>query len=169
MQTCFKRNVHDRSLEDIQGAAACWEPAPSFYPRLDVTSLFEPSQGQQVSACLLPAGTTCMLLSLCSPACIDISIATQSSACSMLLPMTMFSVTVYLLGIGMMKHCRNLSMSQHCQQASGDLSASNRCTLICRGYEARMPMQAWISKQWKQQLDASGACIIGCAAGLGTA
>ncbi|KAK9821370.1 hypothetical protein WJX74_005382 [Apatococcus lobatus] len=46
-ETCFKRNVHDRSLEDIQGAAACWEPAPAFYPRLDVTSLFAPSSSRQ--------------------------------------------------------------------------------------------------------------------------
>ena len=60
MQTCFKRNVHDRSLEDIQGAAACWEPAPPFYPRLDVTSLFEASQSQHVSACSNSAGTMYM-------------------------------------------------------------------------------------------------------------
>lgn len=54
LQVCFKRNVHGRTLEDIEAALQQWEPAPPSYPQLDPTSLLRPSTKLQV-------------LSLCSP------------------------------------------------------------------------------------------------------
>ncbi|KAK9817310.1 hypothetical protein WJX72_012496 [[Myrmecia] bisecta] len=39
-QVCFTRNVHHRSLADIQALAKQWEPTPVVYPQLDVACLF---------------------------------------------------------------------------------------------------------------------------------
>lgn len=39
MQTCFRRNVHKRSLEDIQASSAALEPPPMAAVRLDCAAL----------------------------------------------------------------------------------------------------------------------------------
>lgn len=40
-EECHRRNVHGRSLEDIQKIVKSWEPAPKNYPRLDCSILLE--------------------------------------------------------------------------------------------------------------------------------
>lgn len=48
LQVCFERNIHSRTLEDIQAAEKQWEPAPPSYPHLDAASLLRPSSKPQV-------------------------------------------------------------------------------------------------------------------------
>ncbi len=44
---CHRRNVHGRSLSDIQALAAKWEAVPPLYTQLDVASLFRAATGAQ--------------------------------------------------------------------------------------------------------------------------
>ena len=37
--SCHQRNIHNRSLSDIQQAAAGWQETPSMYPLLDLQAL----------------------------------------------------------------------------------------------------------------------------------
>ena len=39
-EECHKRNIHNRSLADIQQAAAQWQGTPPVYPLLDLGPLF---------------------------------------------------------------------------------------------------------------------------------
>lgn len=39
---CHERNIHKRSLQDIQQAAAAWQPLPPLYTQLDVKALTKP-------------------------------------------------------------------------------------------------------------------------------
>lgn len=39
--TCHKRNIHNRSLEEIKTILKSWEPAPSHYLRVDIRSLLQ--------------------------------------------------------------------------------------------------------------------------------
>ena len=56
LQVCFERNIHSRTLEDIQAAEKQWEPAPPSYPHLDAASLLRPSSKPQV--CARPSDST---------------------------------------------------------------------------------------------------------------
>ena len=48
-EECHKRNTHNRSLADIQAAAAQWQETPLVYPLLDVDPLFgQKKKGKQV-------------------------------------------------------------------------------------------------------------------------
>eukprot|EP00976_Prorocentrum_cordatum_P053057 1070469-Prorocentrum_minimum.AAC.1 len=40
VQVCAARNVHGRTLPEVEALAAEWEPAPPTYTRLDAASLF---------------------------------------------------------------------------------------------------------------------------------
>lgn len=46
VQACFQRNVHSRTLEDIQSMAAQWEQPPLAYPQLDFAPLLQPRQSE---------------------------------------------------------------------------------------------------------------------------
>ncbi len=39
---CHERNIHKRSLQDIQQAAAAWQPLPLLYSQLHVKALTKP-------------------------------------------------------------------------------------------------------------------------------
>lgn len=39
VEECHKRNIHNRSLADIQQAAAQWQQTPAVYPLLDLGPL----------------------------------------------------------------------------------------------------------------------------------
>ncbi len=39
---CHERNIHKRSLQDIQKAAAAWEPLAPLYAQLEVKALIKP-------------------------------------------------------------------------------------------------------------------------------
>ncbi len=39
VEECHKRNIHNRSLADIQQAAAQWQETPAVYPLLDLGPL----------------------------------------------------------------------------------------------------------------------------------
>ncbi len=43
--TCHARNIHGRSLEDVQKAAAAWEPLPPVFTQLDVKALLREAAG----------------------------------------------------------------------------------------------------------------------------
>lgn len=40
-QTCFKRNTHARTLDDINAMAAAWDPCPVAYPQIDFAPLLQ--------------------------------------------------------------------------------------------------------------------------------
>ena len=39
VEECYKRNIHNRSLADVQQAAAQWQETPAVYPLLDLGPL----------------------------------------------------------------------------------------------------------------------------------
>lgn len=41
VQTCSKRNIHDRTEGDIEKCVAGWETTPSHHPVVDATSLIQ--------------------------------------------------------------------------------------------------------------------------------
>jgi hypothetical protein len=43
--TCHARNIHGRSLEDVQKAAAAWEPLPPLFAQLDLKGLLREAAG----------------------------------------------------------------------------------------------------------------------------
>jgi YLP motif-containing protein 1 len=45
---CFRRNIHNRSLEDIQALAAAWEPTPKNTIKLDIRSFLQDTSIQEV-------------------------------------------------------------------------------------------------------------------------
>jgi hypothetical protein len=45
LQVCFKRNVHGRTLKEIQKLANGWEASPALYTLLDVSGLFQDDAG----------------------------------------------------------------------------------------------------------------------------
>jgi YLP motif-containing protein 1 len=45
LQVCFKRNVHGRTLKEIQKLANGWEASPAMYTLLDVSGLFQDDAG----------------------------------------------------------------------------------------------------------------------------
>lgn len=49
-QECHQRNIHNRSLADIEQAAAQWQDTPTMYPLLDVACLLgtNKKKGKQV-------------------------------------------------------------------------------------------------------------------------
>ncbi|KAL1430793.1 hypothetical protein MTO96_014659 [Rhipicephalus appendiculatus] len=54
-EECHRRNVHGRSLEDIQRIVDSWEPAPRQYPRLDCSILL--NEMEDMDGELPPADT----------------------------------------------------------------------------------------------------------------
>ncbi|KAK9790115.1 hypothetical protein WJX73_000750 [Symbiochloris irregularis] len=45
-QACFERNIHSRTLEDIQSMAQVWEQPPLAYPQVDFAPLLQPSSSE---------------------------------------------------------------------------------------------------------------------------
>lgn len=41
VQTCTKRNVHERTEAEIEKCVSGWEPTPSHHPIVDATSLIQ--------------------------------------------------------------------------------------------------------------------------------
>ena len=41
VETCAKRNIHERTREDIERYKQNWEPTPKKFNRLDLTELFK--------------------------------------------------------------------------------------------------------------------------------